>query len=309
MRTLRILGLIVLSASLHAQVRTFVSATIGSDANDCSRSLPCRNFAAAITAVAAGGEVVVLDSGGYGAVTITKGVAVISPFGIHAGIAPTVGDAIVVNAPGATVRIRNLFLVAHGSGVSGIRISAGNLVLVEGCSARAFRFGIFISPTVDTLAPVIRDCVFHDGLDDGISIQSNMHPLAVLVEDTLLANNAETGLIATSNGVVVRVDARNVTSIRNPVQFQFTAFGIGDTLATLESCTIVGSLPIASTGIATDTFSLDSKVLVRVSNSTVTGNSIGLSSAGVDSFIHGRGNNTVEGNNGGETFDVTFSGK
>ena len=45
--------------------RTFVAST-GDDGDPCSLSLPCRSFAAAILQTNAGGEVVVLDSGGYG---------------------------------------------------------------------------------------------------------------------------------------------------------------------------------------------------------------------------------------------------
>ena len=46
--------------------RTFVAST-GNDANPCSIAAPCRGFARAITQTSAGGEVIVLDSAGYGA--------------------------------------------------------------------------------------------------------------------------------------------------------------------------------------------------------------------------------------------------
>ena len=51
-----------------APQRTFVSAQHGDDANtanNCSVTLPCRNFNAAVGVVNAGGEVVALDSGGF----------------------------------------------------------------------------------------------------------------------------------------------------------------------------------------------------------------------------------------------------
>lgn len=74
----------------HAQTaqRTFVS-TQGNDANTaslCSRNAPCRGFAAAISVVTAGGEVVALDSGGYGAISITKSVQLVAPTGVYAAI-------------------------------------------------------------------------------------------------------------------------------------------------------------------------------------------------------------------------------
>ena len=65
--------------------RTFVS-TGGNDANSCSLAAPCRGFAAAVTAVAHGGEVIVLDSGGYGPVVINKPVEITAPPGVYAGV-------------------------------------------------------------------------------------------------------------------------------------------------------------------------------------------------------------------------------
>src|SRR6187401_2596973 len=55
--------------------RTFVS-TSGSDANPCTRTDPCRNFQAAIANTLAGGEVVALDSGGYGTFTVDKSLTI-----------------------------------------------------------------------------------------------------------------------------------------------------------------------------------------------------------------------------------------
>ena len=79
--------------------RTFV-ASVGSDAGPCSITAPCRGFAAAVTKTSAGGEVIVLDSAGYGAVTITKSVSIIAPPGVYAGISVFSGNGITVNAPG-----------------------------------------------------------------------------------------------------------------------------------------------------------------------------------------------------------------
>src|SRR5437870_11556491 len=75
--------------------RTFVSAATGNDANPCTRTAPCRNFAAAIAQTASGGEVVVLDSGGYGTVTINQAVSLIAPSGVYAGITVFSGAGII----------------------------------------------------------------------------------------------------------------------------------------------------------------------------------------------------------------------
>ena len=64
--------------------RTWVSG-VGDDANPCSRTAPCKTFAGAISKTAAGGEISVLDPGGFGAVTITKSIT-LSGVGVNASI-------------------------------------------------------------------------------------------------------------------------------------------------------------------------------------------------------------------------------
>jgi hypothetical protein len=76
-----------------APQRTFVSST-GSDTNPCTLTSPCRGFQAAIDAVAAGGEVVAVDSAGYGAMEIHKSISVIVPPGVHASLSPLTGIAL-----------------------------------------------------------------------------------------------------------------------------------------------------------------------------------------------------------------------
>src|SRR5215218_10330016 len=58
--------------------RTFVSAGNGNDANDCDRLTPCRTFFGAHAKTNPGGEIVVLDPGGYGTLTITKSISIVN---------------------------------------------------------------------------------------------------------------------------------------------------------------------------------------------------------------------------------------
>ena len=72
--TLVVLGSTLFTGHAAAVQRAHV-ATYGLDSNtsfSCDAAHPCRFFQAATTVVDPNGEVVVLDSGGYGAVTITK---------------------------------------------------------------------------------------------------------------------------------------------------------------------------------------------------------------------------------------------
>src|SRR5262245_48964588 len=63
------------SAAYAQATRTWVSG-VGDDVNPCSRTAPCKTFAGAISKTAAGGEISVLDPGGFGGVTITKSITI-----------------------------------------------------------------------------------------------------------------------------------------------------------------------------------------------------------------------------------------
>src|SRR5881227_2035926 len=104
--------------------RTWVSG-VGDDANPCSRTAPCKTFAGAISKTAAGGEISVLDPGGFGAVTITKAIT-INGDGTLAGILSATVNAVIVNA-GANdmVVLRSISINGVGSGINGIRYLAG----------------------------------------------------------------------------------------------------------------------------------------------------------------------------------------
>src|ERR1700682_4953716 len=91
------IALALLAVPANAQAtRTWVSG-VGDDANPCSRTAPCKTFAGAISKTQAGGEINVLDPGGFGGVTITKSIT-ISSEGFEAGVLVSGTNAIIVNA-------------------------------------------------------------------------------------------------------------------------------------------------------------------------------------------------------------------
>jgi hypothetical protein len=99
-----LIGLFALAnnpASAQA-TRTWVSG-VGDDANPCSRTAPCKTFAGAISKTAPGGEINVLDPGGFGAVTITKAITIRSDH-IEAGVLVSGTNGIIV-AAGATDKV------------------------------------------------------------------------------------------------------------------------------------------------------------------------------------------------------------
>jgi hypothetical protein len=114
--------------------RTWVSG-VGDDINPCSRVAPCKTFAGAISKTAAGGEINVLDAGGFGTVTVTKSIT-IDGSGAMASIMGSGTTAIVINIPATsndarTVRIRGLAINGAGTGLTGIKVVSASKVTIE----------------------------------------------------------------------------------------------------------------------------------------------------------------------------------
>src|SRR5579884_1004369 len=121
-----------LAAEAAAQ-RTFVSAH-GADTNPCSVLQPCRTFAFALSQTNPGGEIYVLDTAGYGPVTITQAVSIVNQTSTAAITASGGGNAVTVNA--------------GGTGNTGIVFNSGASLSVEDCTISQFTFaGIQFQPT------------------------------------------------------------------------------------------------------------------------------------------------------------------
>jgi hypothetical protein len=135
--------LLGLSSSVFAQAtRTWVSG-VGDDANPCSRTAPCKTFAGAISKTAPGGEIDVMDDGGYGGVTITKSIT-INGGGHVAGVLTGSGTTgILINA-GATdvVVLRGLTFTGTSGAVSAVRYLAGKYVVVEDSTIDGYLYGV-----------------------------------------------------------------------------------------------------------------------------------------------------------------------
>ena len=95
-------------ATLHAQLPKIFVASFGNDANDGSRGNPKRNFQAAHDAVAAKGQIVVLDTAGYGPVNITKSIGIIVPLGVTGFITVTGNGAKAINIAAAVTDVITL---------------------------------------------------------------------------------------------------------------------------------------------------------------------------------------------------------
>ncbi len=172
--------------------RVFASARSGSDANSCDSVLtPCQTLQGAVNQVAAGGEVIVLDSGGYGRVSIGKAVKIEASAGIVAFVHPsnTSFPAVSIFAgAGESVVLRGLVLSVGES--DGIEVGSVGELRVENCLIDGFARGI------DVLSPgqlVVADTVISNSGADGISLSPNSGTLIAAIARTRLDRN-ETGL-------------------------------------------------------------------------------------------------------------------
>jgi hypothetical protein len=279
--------------------RTFVSAQQGDDANtvnNCSVTLPCRNFNAAIGVVNAGGEV---DSGGYGITTISKAVTLTGPTGVYVAIsALTAGSsAITVSAASTdTVVLRGLTLTGLG-GENGINVtSAGNLH-VEGCVVSGFTFnGIYIHLAADGSHIFIKDTITRNNNGNaGIQISTNTGIVRASIDNCRSERNGFTGFRAYNNSRVTI--NRSVASGNGFDGFEALSSGSGTTAElSCEECVssenddgfVANSV---SGGVAT----------IRVSHSTATTNNFYGFAQFDTGVFQSLGNNLVRENPSGNT--------
>lgn len=112
----------------HAAQRSFVASLAATPT--CTIGAPCRGFAQAPTHTDTGGEIIVLDSAGYGTVTIDKSVSIVAPSGVYAGTSVLSGDGITFAGSGIEVVLRGLTVTGQG-GHDGIFYTFGERLHVE----------------------------------------------------------------------------------------------------------------------------------------------------------------------------------
>jgi len=184
--------LVATNASALAQ-RTFV-ATYGSDGSpNCSAVAPCRSFGTAIVRTASAGEVIVLDSGGYGPLTITQSVSLISPAGVYSGISVlTALDGIVVDGPGITVVLRGLTINGQGGNV-GVKWLQGTRLFIDGCTiANLAQQGIRSDSTGEL---IITDSTIRGNGGAGVEVAGGV----TVIDRSRLENN-QTGATLSQGG-------------------------------------------------------------------------------------------------------------
>jgi hypothetical protein len=272
------------ASSLAQATRTWVSG-VGDDANPCSRTAPCKTFAGAISKTAPGGEINVLDPGGFGAVTITKSIT-ISSDGFTGGVLVSGTNGIVISA-GASDRVTLIGLDFDGlnTGLAGVKIlQAGNVRIDH---SRIFGFstaGVFLQPSSGVSRLAISNSEIYNNAGDGLLVAptGSGKGKATLIDDQFQNNNC--GVVAASYGAAGGSGAACGTTAGSGAGNQAT-------ITTFETTIADHTANSDSAGI----FSQGATATNRIGHDNILGNSFGLravNGGAITSF----GNNSVIGN-------------
>ena len=292
--TLNILGTLIFMCALttltQAQAtRTWVSG-VGDDANPCSRTAPCKTFAGAISKTANGGEIDALDPGGYGAVTITKGIT-IDGNGTLASILFSGTNGVVVNATANDIVIlRNLSLNGAGTtlGVDGIRYLAAKELHVENCRIQRFSddgIDVRLSSLVQANGVLkVTDTIITDAGNACITVEpSNGEPILALTVERSHMTNGQIGLFA---GAGTRGTVRNSVITNHSIVGVAVEAASGNSQMAVENNIINYSI----TGVRAGT----GATITRLGNNDIFANGTGVSVSGGTCNTYGT--NRVQGN-------------
>ena len=280
-----ILTLQVSAQTTDLQPLVFVSADSGSDANNCSRSAPCRQVSRALEAVSSSGTVLIIAGGDYERFTISASVSIIAESGVTAIIkGATESSAIRIdNDRGSSLRIRliGLTVEAAGSLSRAIMVTAETrigLLQIENCTVKGLLAGATFNGPGDYS---IKNSRFYGGV-------SNLE---------FSSAGAINAVVESSNitlGGGLRVGSNAKVLVRDTVVSHATGFLASGTGARLfiENC--------VSNNNSGDGVMAHDSAFVRISNSTISFNNgygIRVDGGNMKSF----GNNRLFSNRLGET--------
>ena len=281
--------------------RTWVSG-VGDDANPCSRTAPCKTFAGAISKTATGGEISVLDPGGFGSVTITKSIT-IDGAGTLAGILALNVNGILVNGAGATVNLRNLSIDgAGGTTGNGIRILQAGAVNIDHVNLMNFAGsgtngrGI----TIETATSAVRVNVTNSSIfsmeNHGIDSSPTGGNVILVVDNTSIARGGQAG-INLRELTAASINRSALTNNRNSGGVRLELTTATATISNSLLANNAAGITLAAAGGAPTVFLYGS----TVTNNTTAG--LQISSGTITSL----GNNIIRNNAGNQTPTTTIT--
>jgi hypothetical protein len=310
-----VLGL-ALASLAHAQAnRTWVSNAVGaSDANNCSRAMPCLTFAGALAKTNAGGEIDALDPGDYGTpgngapgpLNITKSITIDGTQG--GGFASVMldssgtGAAIAINAaPTDVVTIRNISINGlNGTGDNGIVVFTAGTVHIESCvvsgTAGSGIADVRTGNVNDVFYLYIKDTIVRNGSARGIRISPGSAGVFVIASLTNVhsEDNANNGVEITA-GVYASLDHCNLSGNRSDGLAVFGNSGGTEGTASAASAH-VDNTNCSNNGTG---FHAATGGFIRLSTSTAYDNTTGLkidAGGSILSYVSNRISGNTNGN-------------
>jgi Right handed beta helix region len=277
---------LALPASAFGQAtRTWVSGT-GDDANPCSRTAPCKTFPGAYSKTAAGGEINVIDPGGFGGVTIGKSIT-IDAENTEGGVLVSGTNGITVNAgPNDKVILRGLDINGIASstaspGLNGVRVLQAKSVKIQRSKIYGFsRSGVDFEPSNNPAKLSITDSRIEDNGGDGVQVSPPVGGNGkVTIRRSDVSDNA-CGAVASSNVPQAALD--------------FT-FNCGMSATNGGRATINAFHSSLDDNADAGVFSNGAIATVRIGDNTVTGNVNGLRSINSGAILSFQ-NNYIAGN-------------
>jgi hypothetical protein len=266
---------------------------VGDDANPCSRTAPCKTFAGAISKTAAGGEIDVLDPGGFGTVTIQKSLT-IDMGGFTGGILSSGTTGININLAASTdvVVIRNLVINGAGNvsaNTPGIKILGlgGTLILekcaISGCGGK----GIEAVNSTGALRLFINDCQIRNnksGANGGGILLKPTPPRVVqcYINRTTIEKNTF-GMRAEDNCTVL---AKDCEFSGNDTHGVVSRTAGGASIINLDSCVVSKN---TLSGLRVE----NGASTIRYSNCTIDHNATGLDPLGGGAILSFKNNRNV----------------
>jgi hypothetical protein len=271
------------SATTHADAGLFRSylSLAGNDANPCTLQQPCRLLPAALAAVNAGGEIWMLDSANFNTspVDVNKSVTILAVPGALGSIVASGGDALVINAVGVKVALRNLVLLDFSAGANGIHFMQGAEVTVEECE-------IYGMPANGVLAQApggkltMKNTVVRDNAQMGVQIAGTV--TATLARVQLLGNG--TAGIGVSSGPKVTISdsvIANHNASGTSTGVTVASAGGTQTQDVVERSVVSGN----AFGAFAQTNNAGDNVELAFSHDAITQNVTGYSAGGVASSV------------------------
>jgi hypothetical protein len=232
----------VTPASAQA-TRTWVSG-VGDDANPCSRTAPCKTFPGAYSKTAIGGEINVLDPGGFGAVTIGHSITIRSDH-IEAGVLVAGTNAIVINA-GATDTVTLEGLDIEGlappqTSPNGVVINSGGKVYIIRCRIHQFaQNGVLMNSSTSGGHVFINDSFIMNNAG-GVNV-TGLNNVASLTNTSVLSNSSF-AVQANGAGTIVGVQ----TSVLNDSPTGISVLNGGQAISVGPSNLVTGAGAFSST--------------------------------------------------------------